>query len=368
VANIYYAQPLIALIGADLDLRPALAGLIVALTQLGYGVGLLFVVPLSDRFENRRLVVTALCAVVLGLVAVGLAPSLPLFLVASFVVGIGAVATQILVPFASYLAPPDSRGRVVGIVMGGLLAGIMLARPFSSYVTAELGWRAVFFISAGVMVVLTVLLRQFLPQRRPAADLSYWHIIESLPKLVASTPELRRRAWYQGMLFAAFNVFWTGVPLLLTQEFGIGQHGIAVFSLAGAAGALVAPIAGRLADRGLTRVATGAALLTTVFAFSLSAFAERGHSMGSLVSAAVLLDAAVQLNQVVSLRSLYMLAPELRGRLNGLYMAFVFLCGPIGSVLATAAYASHGWIALAALGAALGVAALALYVVELRER
>lgn len=365
-ANLYYAQPLIGLIAPELRLHVGLAGLIVALTQVGYGVGLLFLVPLSDRLENRRLVVTTLGAVVLGLLGIALSDSMLTFLAASFLVGVGAVATQILVPFASHLAPPESRGRVVGIVMSGLVGGIMLARPFSSLVASELGWRAIFYISAGLMLVLGIVLLRALPERRPVAPLSYARIMRSLPGLFAHTPILRRRAFYQGMLFAAFNIFWTGSPLLLAREFGLGQRGIAVFALAGAAGALAAPIAGRLADRGLTRIATGFALVGALLAFVISGYAAHSHSLALLVAGAILLDAAVQINQVLSLRSLFMLAPELRGRLNGLFMTFIFAFGAAGSVLASALYVFYGWAAAALAGSVCAVAALALYSTEFR--
>jgi predicted MFS family arabinose efflux permease len=367
VANIYYSQPLIGLIAPALGLHAGLAGLIVALTQIGYGTGLLFLVPLSDVLENRRLVIWALGAVVLGLLGIALSDSAVTFMVASFVVGVSAVATQILVPFASHLTPEASRGKVVGNVMSGLLAGIMLARPFSSYVAATLGWRAVFYISAGMMLVLMGVLLRALPQRRPSARLTYPQILRSLPGLVAGTPLLRRRACYQGMMFAGFNVFWTASPLLLANEFGLEHRSIALFTLAGAAGALSAPLSGRLADRGLTRPATGWALLAAVVAFAVAAEAVHTHSLVLLVLAAVTLDAAVQVCQVLSLRSIYMLAPDLRGRLNGLFISFAFLCGAAGSGLAAAVYAFRGWSTLAGLGALFGVAALALYVSEFRR-
>jgi predicted MFS family arabinose efflux permease len=366
VANIYYSQPIIGLIAPTLGLRPGLAGLIVTLIQLGYGAGLLFVVPLSDVSENRRLVLCALGAVTLGLLGIALSDSAVTFMVASFVVGVFSVATQILVPFASHLAPETSRGKVVGAVMSGLLGGIMLARPFSSYIAATLGWRAVFYISAGMMLALLMVLRKVLPQRHPNSTLTYSQILRSLPVLVARTPRLRRRAFYQGMLFAGFNLFWTGAPLLLANEFGLDHRGIALFALAGAAGALSAPMAGRLADRGLTRAATGWALIATVLAFSLAIEARFIHSLWLLVLAALILDAAVQACQVLSLRSIYTLPPDLRGRLNGLFMAFAFLCGAVGSGLAAAVYTSRGWTTLAALGALCAVAALAQYATELR--
>jgi predicted MFS family arabinose efflux permease len=365
VANIYYSQPIIALIAPALRLHAGLAGLIVSLTQLGYGLGLLFVVPLSDVIENRRLVVCALCAVALGLLGIAASESVLTFMIASFVVGVFSVAVQILVPLASHLAPEKSRGKVVGNVMGGLLAGVMLARPFSSYVAATFGWRAVFYSSAGMMLMLLVLLWRVAPQRRPTSGLSYSQILRSLPGLVTRTQVLRRRAFYQAMLFAGFNLFWTGSPLLLAQEFGLGHRSIALFALAGAAGALSAPVAGRLADRGWTRPATGWALVAVILAFGIAVEARIAHSMALLILAALVLDAAVQMCQVLSLRSIYMLAPELRGRLNGLFMACVFLGGAAGSGLAAAVYTFRGWTTLAALGALCAGAALVQFIVEL---
>jgi predicted MFS family arabinose efflux permease len=364
VANIFYAQPLIGLIAPELGISAGLAGLVVALTQLGYGAGLLFVVPLSDLVENRRLVTAACGAVVIGLLGVALSRSAARFLLACFVVGVSAVATQILVPFASHLAPEASRGKVVGNVMAGLLGGILLARPFASIVAATFGWRAVFFLSAGLMLALMVLLRKALPRRQPSADLAYLGVLRSLPKLVAHTALLRRRAFYQGMLFAGFNLFWTASPLLLVKEYGANHREIAMFTLAGAAGALSAPIAGRLADRGLTRPATGGAIAVAIFAFGLAMVGQRLHSVTFLVIAALLLDAAVQVCQVLSLRSLYMLAPELRGRLNGLFIAFAFLCGASASALAAAVYTIRGWNAVAALGGCLAAAAFVFYLGE----
>jgi predicted MFS family arabinose efflux permease len=367
VASIYYAQPLIGVIAPDLGLPPGFAGLIVTLTQLGYGAGLLFLVPLSDVLENRRLVVCALAAVVFGLLGIALSDSAVTFLVATFIVGVSSVAAQILVPLASHLAPEASRGKVVGSVMSGLLGGIMLARPFASYVAGTFGWRAVFYLSAGMVLTLLVLIRRVAPQRQPSSPLAYRQILRSLPVLVARTPLLRRRAFYQGMLFAGFNLFWTGSPLLLAHEFGLGHRGIALFALAGAAGALSAPIAGRMADRGLTRPATGWALVAAIFAFALAAEARLTHSLALLIVAALMLDAAVQVCQVLSLRSIYMLAPELRGRLNGLFMAFAFFCGAAGSGLAAALYTFRGWTTLAAVGALCAAAALAQFVSEVRQ-
>ena len=361
VANIYFAQPLIGPIAETLQLHAGLAGLIMTLTQLGYGAGLLLLVPLADVVENRRLVVVAMGGLVLGLIGVAISGSATTFLAASFVVGICAVAAQVLVPVASHLAPEATRGKVVGNIMAGLVAGIMLARPFSSLVAAAFGWRAVFLISAVLMAVLIAVLWRALPDRRPHGSLGYARTMASLPGIVMNTPLLQRRGFYQGMMFAAFQAFWTAVPLLLVHEFGLGQGGIALFALAGAAGALTAPWAGRLADRGLSRPATGIALGIGVGSFVLGGVSVYFHSLAGLVISALLLDGAVQMCQVLSMRSLYMLAPELRGRLNGLFMTFIFLCAAVASGISAAAYAFHGWTGVCLLGGAFAALGFAVF-------
>lgn len=367
VANIYFAQPLIEPISTALDLHAGLAGLVMTLTQLGYGAGLILLVPLADVIENRRLILLAMGGAVAGLVGAAASMSALTFLAASFVVGTCAVAAQVLVPFASHLAPDATRGKVVGNVMAGLLAGIMLARPFSSLVAAAFGWRAVFAVSAALMAVLMVVIARALPERVPHGSVGYARTLQSLPGILWHTPLLRRRALYQGLMFATFQAFWTAVPLVLAHQYGLGQAGIALFALAGAAGALAAPWAGRLADRGLTRVATGVAMATVAVSFAIGAVAVHLRSLAGLVVAALLVDAAVQVCQVLSIRSLYMLAPELRGRLNALFMTFVFLCAAIASGSAAAIYAFHGWDGLSLLGGVLALLALAAYATEFRR-
>ncbi|WP_395316912.1 MFS transporter [Variovorax sp. UC74_104] len=368
VANIYYAQPLIGPISDTLQLHAGLAGLIMTLTQLGYGAGLLLLVPLADVVENRRLIVGALFGAVIGLVGIALSNSAITFLAASFVVGTCAVAAQVLLPFASHLAPEATRGKVVGNIMAGLLGGIMLARPFASLVASAWGWRAVFWLSAVLMATLIGVLWRVLPQRRPHASVGYARTMASLPGIVWNTPVLRRRGLYQGMMFSGFQAFWTAVPLALAHEFGMGQGGIAAFALAGAAGALMAPIAGRLVDRGLTRPATGIAIAVALFSFVLGAVAMHYHSLAGLVAAGILLDGAVQLCQVLNFRSLFMLAPELRGRLNGLFMTFIFICAAVASGIAAAVYAFHGWSGLCLLGGGYVLVALLYYATEFRRQ
>ncbi|MFW7266581.1 MFS transporter [Gluconacetobacter sp. Hr-1-5] len=360
VANIYYAQPLIGLIGPDIGLAPAWLGSIVMLTQLGYGCGMIGLVSLADIVENRRLVLVALGGLALTLLAAAFARSAGAFLVMAFAIGVFATATQVLVPLASHLSAVKDRGRVVGTVMGGLIGGIMLARPFASVVADHAGWHAVFLASCAMTLVLMAALARGLPRRQPVHDgLTYGHILASLPGILRDTPLLRRRAFYQGSVFAAFNIFWTAVPLqLASAPFHLGQTGIALFALAGAGGALAAPVAGRLADRGLTNAATTGAMVMVAGGFALGLAAVAGHALVPLAVAAIVLDAGVQTNQVISMRAIYLLRPEIRGRLNALFMTIVFLCGAAGSVLAAALFHHGGWQAVSLAGAVLPLIAL----------
>ncbi|MDR3465161.1 MAG: MFS transporter [Xanthobacteraceae bacterium] len=367
VANLYYAQPLIGPISEALGLPLDVAGLIVTMTQIGYVLGLLLIVPLADLVENRRLI-----CVVIGIGAVALLgaalSSRPLpFLAAALVIGIGSVSVQIVVPFAAHLAPEASRGRVVGNVTTGLLLGIMLARPVASFVTAAASWHTIFFCSTGVMVVLALVLSQVLPRRVPAARLGYGALLRSMLHLARTTPVLRRRAAYQAALFAAFSLFWTVTPLLLAgPAFGLSQRGIALFALAGVAGAVAAPIAGRLADRGHSRFATASAMLIVAASFLISHVGAAGSplALAALVIAGIVLDFGVQANLVVGFRAIFALAPEARGRLNGLYLASFFAAGAAGSAIGGWAFVRGGWPLASWIGFALPVAALVYFVTE----
>jgi len=233
VANLYYAQPLIGLIGPSLGLPVEAAGLVVTLTQIGYCLGLALVVPLGDLLENRRLICSILCVTAAALAVACAAPTVSVFLVACLAIGISSVVAQILVPLAAHLAPDATRGRVVGNVMSGLLLGILLARPVSSLIAHEAGWRPVFGLSAGLMLILALALRRILPRRNPAHDSSYARLLHSLWILFINNPLLRRRATCHAALFGAFSLFWTGVPLLLASPaFGLTQRGIGFFALA----------------------------------------------------------------------------------------------------------------------------------------
>lgn len=368
VGNLYYSQVLIGLISPELGLADSLAGLIVTLTQLGYGAGLLLLVSLADLVENRRLILLTVAGTMAGLIGVALSRSAMGFLLGSFLVGFCAVGAQILVPLAAHLTGERSRGRVIGNIMGGLIAGIMLARPLASMVAASFGWRAVFWLSAALMLVILLLLWRSLPRRKPRTGMHYGQILVSTIQMMLTNRTLQRRTAYQGMVFAMFNLFWTAAPLMLARDFGLGQRGIGLFALAGAGGALAAPLAGRLADRGLVRPATGLALLSILLCFLVAGWAAAAGLLLVLALAAILLDAATQTNQVVGQRVIYSISAEARGRLNAGYMTVVFLCGAAGSGLAAVTYVRGGWWLTALTGAGMALAILLLFLTECRRR
>jgi predicted MFS family arabinose efflux permease len=367
VANIYYVQPLGGPITAALGLPKAGAGLIVTCTQIGYALGLFFVVPLGDLFENRRLILSLTGIAMLALLVAAVSSHPLPFLAAALGIGIGSVAVQVLVPYAAHLAPEAIRGQVVGNVMSGLMLGIMLARPAASFVTELSSWHGVFFISAGAMVLLALVLRAVLPQRVPTSQLRYGQLLLSMWRIVLTTPVLRRRALYHACLFGAFSLFWTATPLLLAgPEFHLSQGGIAVFALVGVAGAVAAPIAGRIADRGWSRPATGVAMAAVATAFLITHLGRPGSllALGSLVTAAVLLDLGISANMTLGQRAIFVLGAEYRSRLNGLYMTTFFLGGAIGSAVGGWAFAAGGWTLAAWIGFAAPLAALLYYATE----
>ncbi|MGK9052074.1 MFS transporter [Neorhizobium sp. CSC1952] len=368
-ANLYYAQPLAGPIAASIGLPAHATGLIVTLTQIGYGLGLLLIVPLGDLLENRRLILTMIGAVTLALVAAGLSTASVPFLAASLAIGLGSTAVQMIVPFAASLAPDAMRGRVVGNVMSGLMVGIMMARPVASFIARFSSWHLVFFLSAAVMVVLGFVLAARLPKRVPQTRLSYFSLLSSMGTLYATQPVLRRRAFYQACQFAAFSLFWTVTPLVLAgPAFQLTQAGIALFALAGVAGAIASPIAGRLADRDLGRPATVFGIAAVAIAFLITHIAPEGSvvALTLLTLAAILLDFGVTMTLVIGQRAIYGLGAELRSRLNGLFMATFFCGGAIGSAVGAWAFAEGGWLLASSIGLALPVIALLYFLTEKR--
>lgn len=366
VANIYYAQPIIELIAPDIGLSSTMASLIVSLTQVGYALGLFFLVPLGDLLENRRLMLLTTGVAILSLLGAAFAEQPNLFLVVSLLVGFSSVSVQMLIPLAAHLAPEETRGRVVGSIMGGLLLGILLARPVSSLVADHFGWRAVFGSAAVLMAGISVVLATTMPKRVPDHRASYGQLLFSLWALLRQQPVLRQRAFYQACMFATFSLFWTAVPLELARNHGLSQSQIALFALIGAIGAIAAPISGRLADAGHSRIATLSALLFGALSF-LPGLIPAPYNLIGLAVTGVVLDFCVQMNLVVGQRAVYALDAASRSRLNALYMTSIFIGGAIGSSVASVLFDHGGWIWISVVGTALPLIALLVFLRDSRR-
>lgn len=365
VANNYYAQPLLPFIARSFHSDPATIGLIVTLTQVGYGLGLAFLVPLGDLVNRRRLILLVLSGTTLTLLVTMLAPSLPVLLLASLGVGLTSVVAQILVPFIADLAPAETRGRVVGTVMSGLLIGILLARTAAGLISQLHGWRSVYGVAAILMLALMVTLWYQLPRetRRHRPRVSYWQLLGSLLTLTRDEPVLRRRALYGATIFGAFSVFWTSMAFLLAgPPYGYSQAVIGLFGLAGLAGAIMASVAGRLSDRGLACPATGGFLLAELLSFGLLLWG--GHILLAFAAGVVLLDLGAQGVHITNQGVIYALRPDARSRLTTVYMTTYFIGGALGSASSAYVYARVGWSGVCLLGAAYLVVGLAVWLTE----
>jgi predicted MFS family arabinose efflux permease len=324
---------------------------------------MLLIVPLGDRLETRRLASVLLAVTTVAAVAAGLATSFPVLLIASLVTGTTSVVAQVLIPFAADLAPDATRGRIVGRVVSGLLTGILLARTVSSLVAHVSSWRVVYLGSAVLMAGLGVALRYALPRRSPGTTVGYGQLLRSAVGMLRTHGPLRRRAGYQAAMFGAFSAFWTTVSYLLTgSPYRYSQLGVALFALVGAGGALIAPLAGRWADRGLGQRVTLIAFGVALFAFALAGFGRRDVLL--LALAAVLLDMAVQASFIMGQHVIYGLDATARSRVNSVYIATFFVGGALGAQGGSIAYHLGGWTALTVFGAALPVLALAGWVTE----
>ena len=365
VTNLFASQTLVDQIGSSVHMAQASVGLVAMATLLGYAAGLFFLVPLADIFENRKLTLRLLICAIVAAVAVALAPDERLLLVSLFALGAACSGIQILVPLAASMAQAERRGRVVGDVMSGLMAGILLSRPLASLIASQFGWRAFFELNALSMAVLAGVLAVFLPRSQPAGAVGYGRLIASMWRLLIEEPVLRYRSVTASLGMAAFSLFWTAVALRLTQPpFNLGQLGIAAFALVGVGGVISTPIAGRAGDRGWQRAGTLLAHLFVVASFAVAAWA--GHEVGGsdwsmlclMGTSAIMLDVGVVGEQTLGRHAINLLRPEARGRINGLFVGLFFLGGAVGATAAGLAWTYGGWRAVCVVGAAFGAACL----------
>ncbi len=367
VANIYYAQPLLDAMAAAFSIRPSTIGLVITFTQAGYGLGLLFIVPLGDLIDRRRLLVGQFILSAMALAVVGSSSSALVLMSGMMAVGLLAVAIQVIVAFAATLAAPAERGHVVGTVTSGVVIGILAARAVSGLLADLAGWRAVYFVSAGLMLVMAGLLFRILPEyRNPGRPGSYLQLMRSLAGLLVEEPLLRLRAAYAFLIFASFSILWTSMVLPLSSPpLSLPHTVIGLFGLAGIAGALGASRAGSFADRGWGQWTTGISF--ALLAVSWWPMSYLFHSLAVFVFGIILLDLAVQAVHVTNQTLIFALRPEARTRLVAVYMAFYSIGSAAGSIASTLVYAHAGWTGVCVLGAVIGGLGLALWALTVRH-
>ncbi|WP_228101533.1 MFS transporter [Paenibacillus donghaensis] len=358
VANIYYAQPLLDALANEFGLPHSTIGIVITVTQICYALGLFLLVPLGDLVNRRRLIPGMMLLSVLALIAVGTSVSSIVLFAGLAVVGLLAVVTQALVAYASSLAAPTERGRIVGLVTSGVVIGILLARTFAGVLTDIAGWRSVYLFSGALLLVVACILLRMMPsENREKPPLSYPQLLQSVLALFVQERILRIRAILALLIFASFSILWTSLVLPLSSApLSLSHTAIGSFGLAGAAGALAAARAGRLADQGFGQKTTGIALALLLLSWLPIGFLR--HSLLALVLGIILLDMAVQAVHVTNQSLIFNVRPEARSRLTGGYMIFYSIGSAAGSIASTTVYASFGWNGVCLLGAA--VSALAL--------
>jgi predicted MFS family arabinose efflux permease len=360
-AALYYSQPMLGVLGQELHATPNKIGWIPTLTQLGYAIGLIFLIPLGDRFDRRTIILCKAAVLCAALLLAATANSLDVMLFASLAIGLSATIAQDLVPAAAALAAEANRGRTVGRVMTGLLLGILLSRVVSGFVAEHAGWRSVFVGAAVSVALLGVAVWRGLPRFASTMQLRYVALLGSVFRLLRRYSELRRAALAQGLLSVAFSAFWSTLAVMLHAEpFHLGSASAGAFGLAGAAGALAAPLAGRMADREGPELVTriGASLVVASFvAMALLSSTDVG-ALWVIGAGAVVFDLGVQASLIAHQTIVYGLEPAARSRLNAVLMGSMFIGMASGAWLGSQVLSAFGWQGVCSLAALAGTCAL----------
>ena len=342
VANIYYVQPLLADVAREFGLSVVQIGAVAMLGQIGTGLGMLFFVPLGDKYERRSLISTMILLESVALAFAASASSVAWLSLACFAVGAMTATVHVIVPLAAHLAPERERGRIVGTVLSGLLVGILLARSFSGVVGALYGWRTVYWFASGLMLVLAVTLRVTLQPSRPGLSLKWTVLMRSIISLAREHAMLREAALLACVLFMSFSALWTTLVFLMrTPPYHYGTTATGLFGLLGASGAAAAPLVGRMSDRHGSGRPILFALMSTLVGYVLLLFF--GRRLVGLIAGIVLIDLGVQSGHVANQSRIYSLVPAARSRFNTFYMVAFFLGGALGSYFGPLGFNMAGW-------------------------
>ncbi len=350
----YFNQPLLHSISVSLGISETQAALTVTVAQVSYALGLLFIVPLGDKFERRKLAVGLMTLAAIGQFISGFAINSAMLFTGVGMAGLFSVAAQVLVPMAAILSAPSQSGRAVGMVMSGLLTGILLARSVAGLLSGIGGWSTVYLVSGVIMLAIALLLWRKLPVSKNPHTAGYAHILASLFTLLREQPRLRTRALMGGLGFASVSALFSTMALLLAgPAHGLSDVAIGLVGLAGVMGALMASLAGRLADRGLGDTVTWISVILLLVSWVLLWL---GHnSLWWFIAGMLVIDLALQGIHINNQTVIFALLPQARSRLNAVYMTSYFIGGASGSTLGTVAWTYGGWAGTCLLGGVLAV-------------
>jgi len=357
VANLYYLQPLLHEVRSGFHASTASTSLLITLIQVGYVIGLFFILPLGDMFVRRNLIVTIFVVAAAAMAGASFVHSFVFFATITVVIGLSSVAGQIIIPFGADLAPDEQRGRVVGRLMTGLLGGVLLSRSLSGLVSEAIGWRGVYRVSAGLLVIMAIIMYIALPQERSRDRFEYRHLATSGLRMMRESSQLRHRGWFGGTAFGAFSVLWSTLAFHLSgAPFHYSSGVIGLFGLFGMAGITAANVTGRLADQGRTALATTSAAALIALGFAVLYLG--GHNVWLIAVGIIILDAGAQGIHVANQSIIYAIAPGQRSTVNSVYMVCFFTGASIGSLASGFAYAHYGWNGTCAVGGIFGLATI----------
>lgn len=360
VANLYYIQPLLADIAKTFDVNQLSIGFAAMLTQIGYAVGMIFILPLGDIKEKRNLIVIMLLCSIISLIGMFFSPNIYILTIFSFAVGFTSIIPQLIIPLAAQLSNPQQRGQTIGTIMSGLLVGILLSRTVSGILGGYFGWRIVYLIASIMMLALMIILRKLIPLCKPTSDLKYTELLKSLLHLIKTEPVLRRTSLNGALMFAAFSAFWTSLIFLLeSSHYNLGSESAGLLGLVGISGALAAPIVGKLADKKGPRLAISICIIIVTISYFI--FFLFGFKMLGLILGVILLDLGVQSCNVSNQSIVQSLNEKTRNRLTTIYMVSFFLGGALGSFLGSYSYSLFGWYGVCTFGMATQIIAIILH-------
>lgn len=358
VANIYYIQPLLAEIAKAFQVTQVSVGFVAMLTQVGYALGMLFLLPLADLREKKSLILTMLLCATGAIALMASSPNITVLSIAAFAIGFFSVIPQMLIPLAAQLAGPRKRGKIIGSVMSGLLIGILVSRTFSGFIGQYMGWRFVYVIAAFMMMGLAVFLGKILPKSPPVATFKYKDLFRTIVSLLKINQVLREAALSGAMIFAAFSAFWTTLVFLLQSPiYNMGADVAGLFGLVGVAGAVAAPLAGKSSDKRSPKFTFGIGMAFIIISYLC--FFLFGYSLWGLIAGVILLDVGVQTSQISNQTRVHSLGDEARNRINMIYMVSFFLGGSLGSIAGSWFYSFMGWPGVCLFGLLTQAVALA---------